>query len=151
MRVSMQKLMGGGPPKIFLLLAFVGGAAGSATREAANLLIPPSHGVPFSTLTVNIVGAFLLGALLTALLRRGRTTELRARVGALLGTGFLGGFTTYSALANESVGLLRDGAVEVAMGYALGTVILGAAATVAGIAAAGALGPRTDDSPGDPV
>jgi CrcB protein len=62
--------------------------------------------------------------------RRDEATRL------LLGTGFLGGFTTYSALALQTDGLLRDDRAGLALAYALGTVVVGLLASVAGILAA---------------
>jgi fluoride exporter len=50
-----------------------------------------------------------------------------------VGTGFLGGFTTYSALAVDTVQLLRFGEVALATAYAFGTLLLGATATWLGI------------------
>ena len=56
------------------------------------------------------------------------------------GTGFLGGFTTYSALATEVVQLGQAGLAAQAVAYALGTVLLGAVASRAGILAGAHLG-----------
>jgi CrcB protein len=55
------------------------------------------------------------------------------QVRLLLGTGFCGGFTTYSALANDTVALAANGAVAASMLYALGTLLVGALATWGGI------------------
>src|SRR5699024_1022719 len=83
-------------------LVFVGGASGTAAREAAGLLMAPTLGEVPVTLAVNVVGAFLLGLLLQAF---GTGTTGRR---LLIGTGFLGGFTTYSALAVQTVALAAD-------------------------------------------
>lgn len=126
-----------------LVLVALGGAAGSAGRAAIGLAWPDS---PLAaTLLVNVVGAFLLGALVavldgsrgagdTAGARRLRR-QLRARL--LLGTGFCGGFTTYSTVAVQMAELARDSEFTVAAGYALATLIVGAVATLLGLAAAG--------------
>ena len=55
------------------------------------------------------------------------------RLSLLLGTGLLGGFTTYSALAVDTVQLLRTDQTGLAAAYALGTLLLGALATWLGI------------------
>jgi fluoride exporter len=89
--------------------------------------------VPVATLGVNVVGAFALGVLLDALSRRGADAGLRRDVRLLVGTGFLGGFTTYSSLAVETDALLRGGQSGLALAYAVGTVVLGAGAAAAGI------------------
>lgn len=118
----------------YLLLAFLGGAVGSAARATIALAMP-GHPLPYATLTVNLVGAFLLGALLTTLTRRGPDEGHRRRLRIAMGTGLMGGFTTYSALAAESIGMVSEGRTMVALGYALATVVLGVVATWAGIAA----------------
>ncbi|MCW2916581.1 MAG: crcB [Actinomycetia bacterium] len=86
---------------------------------------------PWGTLTVNIIGWFVLGALLAAS-RHGLPSQLML----LLGTGLCGGFTTYSNLSFETVRLLEDGAVRQATGNALGSLTAGIAAATAGYALA---------------
>ena len=55
---------------------------------------------------------------------------LSARVlGLLAGTGFLGGFTTYGALALDCIQLIRHGQIAAAAGYGLGTLVVGAGAS----------------------
>ena len=88
---------------------------------------------PMATFVVNIVGAFLLGVLLEALGRRGPDVGSRQRWRLLLGTGFLGAFTTYSALAVEVVSLARLGHATVALGYAVGSVVLGFLVSMVGM------------------
>ena len=115
-----------------LLLVALGGTAGTAVRVA----VTPPHpaaAFPLATFVVNLVGAALLG-LLAERLARGRTGPRSRRLGLLLGTGALGGFTTYSALAVDTVQLLRHGEPGLATAYALGTLLLGAVATALGIA-----------------
>lgn len=105
-------------------LVFVGGAVGTALR--ALILLPDSvpwiHvGVPL----VNIVGAFVLGVVTGAL--AGRAESVRAhRMRVLLGTGLLGGFTTYSALAVAGT----DGWWIL---VAVGTVVVGTLAALVGL------------------
>lgn len=113
-------------------LVFIGGSLGTATRAAFTLVIPPADGFPATIMGINLAGALLLGALLEALSRRGADEGPRRRIRLLLGTGFLGGFTTYSALATDSV-LLAAGSPALALLNALGTLVLGAAATWFGI------------------
>lgn len=103
-----------------------------STLVGATRSIPTWAGMPLATVGINVVGAFLLGMLLELLTRHGPDTGWSRRVRLGLGTGSLGGFTTYSALATETVtlGFIDPG---IAIGYALGTVIIGAVATTAGI------------------
>lgn len=110
-----------------------GGAVGTAAREALSLLIPPAGGLPLAILLINVAGAFVLGLLLEALLRRGLDTGRRRLTRLAVGTGFCGGFTTYSTLAVGAAALLRDGTTGLALGYAVGSVLLGAVASWAGV------------------
>ncbi|KQZ09667.1 hypothetical protein ASD23_07530 [Agromyces sp. Root1464] len=114
--------------------------AGSAARAGLALVIPPVAQVPLAIAIVNLVGAFVLGCLYAALAHRGHDDASAVQLRLLLGTGFCGGFTTYSALASDTVLLAVDGAVAVSMVYALGTVLVGALATWAGIVVGTALG-----------
>lgn len=113
----------------------LGGTLGTAARAGLLLAIPSLGSLPLATGLANIAGAFLLGMLLEALARRGPDAGARRTARLLLGTGALGGFTTYSALANDTALLALNGEVFDAVGYSLGTVVVGAAATIAGIAA----------------
>jgi CrcB protein len=120
----------------FIGLVAVGGAFGSLARYGVERLVGTSNGLSVGTLTVNLVGAFALGVLLEWLALRGSDAAHRRAVRLLVGTGFLGGFTTYSALAVETDGLLRDGRIGLALAYALTTVVVGLGASVAGIVSA---------------
>jgi CrcB protein len=82
---------------------------------------------------VNLVGAFVLGLLLEGLVRRGPDVGRRRQLRLFAGTGFCGGFTTYSALAVELDILLRDQQLGTAGGYAGVTLVGGALVTVLGI------------------
>lgn len=116
-----------------LLLVFLGGAAGTAGREAVTLLLPALHGFPSATFAVNILGALLLGLLLESLDRAGSSPKSARRMRLLLGTGFMGGFTTYSTFAVDGALLLAAGSVGLGVLYALGCVVLGATASWCGI------------------
>ena len=75
---------------------------------------------PWSTFAINLTGAFLLGLLLETLSRREALVGPARGVGALLGSGVLGGFTTYSAFAIEAVRLdLGLGIAAAAAGFTL--------------------------------
>lgn len=119
-----------------LLLVALGGAAGSAGRATITLALP---GVPLAaTLLVNVVGAFVLAALMTVLdVATPRQQIRQRRLRLIFGTGFCGGFTTYSAVALQAGELVRDSAPLTAAGYALATLVLGALASLAGLTVAG--------------
>jgi CrcB protein len=118
---------------IFIALVALGGAAGSIARHGVERLLGTTAGLPVGTLTVNLVGAFALGVLLEGLATRGSDVGHRRAARLLVGTGFLGGFTTYSALAVEADGLLRDGRIALALVYVLTTVVVGLLASLAGV------------------
>ncbi|MDN5833089.1 MAG: CrcB family protein [Brevibacterium sp.] len=120
----------------YLGLALVGGIFGTAAREAISLAVPSTSGIPWAIFAVNILGAFLLGLLLDALARMGPDDGRRRRLRIMVGTGFMGGFTTYSALATDAASLLGEGEVGAGIAYGLGTILIGGLATWAGIATA---------------
>ncbi|SDV04463.1 camphor resistance protein CrcB [Microlunatus sagamiharensis] len=119
---------------LLLLLVLLGGATGTLARWATGLAVPHVDRVPLGTLAVNVVGAFVLGALLEHLAGRGPDEGRRRALRVTLGTGFCGGFTTYSALANDTDALLRQGLVGHALGYVGSTLVLGLVASALGIA-----------------
>lgn len=118
-----------------LALVAVGGAAGTAARVTVSFVFPDQ--ALASTLAVNVVGAFLLGVLLEGLTDRGRRRGLRL----LAGTGFCGGFTTYSLVALQVAVLTRGGDAGSAAAYAVATLVLGGLATLAGILLAAVVRP----------
>lgn len=121
----------------FALVA-VGGAAGTLARHGVAEALDPDRLFPLATFLVNVTGSFALGALLAVLLvrdHRARANRLRL----LLGTGLLGGYTTYSALAVETDTLLRGDHVALGLAYAAGSVLAGLVAAFAGVAAARAV------------
>jgi fluoride exporter len=122
-------------PELILLVA-VGGAIGTALREAISLAVPAVGGFPLAIFCINVVGASVLGALLEGLARRGSDTGRRRLLRLGIGTGVLGGFTTYSALAADSAVLLTGPDAWLGLTYAVATVLVGAAASLGGIAIA---------------
>ncbi|QIK82350.1 CrcB family protein [Sanguibacter sp. HDW7] len=119
-------------PRLLAVVA-LGGTVGTALRYGLGRLVPHVGGVPWATLLENVVGAFLLGLLLESLVRAGREDARRRYLRLGLGTGLLGGFTTFSALALETRNLLAAGDVLLGSGYALGSVVLGVVAATAGV------------------
>ena len=106
-------------------MVILGGMLGTAARaQLEGAFAPPAGGWPWVTFAINLVGSFVLGALLEALSRTGRDVGWRraARVG--LGTGVIGGFTTYSTFIVETALLVRDGHVGTGVVYAVATFAL---------------------------
>lgn len=117
---------------IFLWVAF-GSALGGVARYAVARLLPTvPGGWPLATMAVNVVGSFAIGwvaAWLSSRSTAGGDTEV---LRVFLMTGVLGGFTTYSAFALETVTLGSSGALLRATAYVLATVVLCLAAAAAG-------------------
>lgn len=112
-----------------VLLVASGGAAGSVLRHLVGVATQGVSGAfPWGTLGVNVAGSFLLGALLGAL-PPGHAGRL------LFGTGFCGGFTTFSTFSTEAVALAGRGATARAGAYAAASVALSVVAAAAGAAA----------------
>lgn len=106
------------------LLAAVaaGGALGSAARHGLDLALPQ----PWATVVVNVSGCLLIGALVA---RHRHAALLRA----FLGTGVLGGYTTFSTASADTLALLVDGAVGPAVLHAAGTAATCTAAVLLGL------------------
>ncbi|MCJ1689259.1 fluoride efflux transporter CrcB [Rathayibacter sp. VKM Ac-2927] len=120
-----------------ILLVAAGGAVGTAARYGTALVLPPLGAVPVATIAVNLVGAFLLGLLLAGLARRGPDTGGRLTLRLLLGTGVLGGFTTYSTFSLDTVTLLEGGRWADGVLYTGVTLVLGTLAAALGVVLAG--------------
>ncbi|WP_373355667.1 fluoride efflux transporter CrcB [Pseudoroseicyclus sp. CXY001] len=108
----------------------IGGALGASARYlvgvgAVRLMGP---GFPWATLVVNVVGSFVMGALIVALAQLSAT-----RFAPFLMTGLLGGFTTFSAFSLDAVALFERGQAVAAALYVAASVGLSLAACVGGL------------------
>jgi CrcB protein len=94
-------------------------------------LVPLSPGAfPWATFWTNVTGSFALGVVVVVILRR-YPSDRFAR--PFLASGFLGGYTTYSTFALETVLLARDGHAALGIAYAVASLLAGFAAAWAGI------------------
>jgi len=120
------------------LLVALGGAVGSLARYGVNLWTVRAFGpgFPWGTLTVNVVGGLVMGALAALLASRGGSNEARL----FLLTGVLGGFTTFSAFSLDAVSLWERGEGTAAAVYVIVSVTVSIAALVGGLALGRALG-----------
>ena len=121
-----------------ILIVALGGAIGASLRHLVNLatlrMLGPNF--PWGTLTVNVVGSFLMGMFIELLVRRlGISQEIRL----LVATGLLGGFTTFSAFSLDVALLWQRGAVATTALYAASSVVFSIAALFAGLALAKAI------------
>jgi CrcB protein len=115
-----------------LVLVGSGGFLGSVARYIAvkSLDEKVNSFIPYGTLAVNIIGSFILGVVYAFLARKAGATD---HLKLLLGTGFCGGFTTYSAFAFENVNLLQQKLLSLSVLYMLLTLTLGFLAVFAGV------------------
>lgn len=125
-----------------LLVVIVGGAIGVALR--ALLVVPLSIGthplvVPVVTLAINVLGSLLLGVIVGAL------DDRRPLLRLFLGTGMMGGFTTYSAFAVHVV-TTSSAAPIVGLGLIALSVFGGVVAATAGLMAGRRLAGRPSDA-----
>lgn len=116
----------------------IGGALGSALRYLVNVTSGRLLGTefPWHTLTVNVVGCFVMGMLVELMaLRWSVSNDIRA----FLTTGILGGFTTFSAFSLDFAVLVERKAVNTAVLYAASSIGLSLLAVFAGLYAVRAL------------
>lgn len=111
-----------------LLMVATGGALGSVLRYFCGLWVQQ----PWATLTVNLLGSFLIGAC-ALYFASGEHPQLRL----LLVTGILGGFTTFSAFSLDTLQLLQLGEWGRALVYVFGNVLGGLLACGGGFLLAG--------------
>ncbi|MGO2471590.1 MAG: fluoride efflux transporter FluC [Microbacterium gubbeenense] len=118
---------------ISAILVGVGGALGTIVRFLLSAVTPNVAGIPLGTLLINLSGALALGWLLSALAAHGTESGRRAQLRLFFGTGVLGGYTTYSALAVDSFEAIASGSVAAGIVYAAASVVLGVACAAFGI------------------
>lgn len=107
---------------MFLNLTYVafGGALGAVLRYLTGLGVVRlvGSGFPMAIITVNIIGSFLMGLFVVMAAKRGLT-----HLSPLIMTGFLGGFTTFSAFSLETVTLFERGQSGAALAYVMISVV----------------------------
>ncbi len=113
-----------------LVLVMVGAALGAPLRYLADLAVQSRHDtlLPWGTLTVNVVGSFLLGLVAGAV----AVADLPAWTLTLVGTGFCGALTTFSTFGFETVRLMEEGSMLEALVNAVGSLLVGLLACAGG-------------------
>jgi len=111
----------------------LGGAAGTGARYLLSGWALAAFGVsfPWGTLSVNVIGSFLLGLLMQVGVA---TPVLSPTLRLALTTGVMGGFTTYSTFNWETMRYIQDGAWRLAVGNVVLTLAVCLAAGFAGVA-----------------
>lgn len=109
-----------------LLLVMAGAAAGAPSRWLLDRWVQTRHDsvFPWGTFTINVAGSLLLGVLLGM--------RVPSELVLLLGTGFCGGFTTFSTFGYETVRLAQDGSGAQALRNVAASLTLGLLAAFAG-------------------
>ncbi len=114
-----------------LLQIGLGGALGAMSRFllATGVMRLTGDGLPLGILTVNVLGSFLMGVAVTSFSHHFEDINLAP----LVMTGFLGGFTTFSAFSLDAVNLVQSGRVGMAAFYIGGSVGLSIMALMLGL------------------
>ncbi len=128
------------PPRVLTPLAgqspafaavAAGGAVGALARYGVGLLLPHQPGTfPLGTLLINVVGGLAIGALIVAIVERGKAHPL---VRPFVITGILGGFTTFSTFTVDAQQLLAAGRLATAGAYLACTLVAAVGATWVGL------------------
>mgnify|MGYP001268143722 FL=1 len=112
------------------LLVFLGGGLGSGLRYLVTITMNKYSKVfLFGTFTVNMLGCLLIGLILGYAQKENTLTSNQT---LLLATGFCGGFTTFSAFANENLELIKNGELFNFSVYTIGSVLIGILAVFIG-------------------
>ena len=107
-------------------LLTIGGGLGTNARYFLGCAVARFQGdaaFPWATFLINVLGSALLGVVAAAYLNH--PDPARRNWYLLLGTGFCGGFTTFSTFSLEALTLIQDGRPWTALAYALGSVACG--------------------------
>jgi CrcB protein len=118
-------------------LVALAGALGALARWGVHGLVQSrtASRFPYGTVVVNLTGSFALGLLVGLVTYQGLDADVRT----VVGTGFIGAYTTFSSFSYDTIGLLENGAPRAALVSALGSVIVGLAVATAGFALPGLL------------
>jgi CrcB protein len=127
-----------------MLLLIVGGAAGTCLRYGLGRWVGQHPWAqvfpPLGTLLINVSGSFILGAAAAIILER--LPPAHQDWYLLVGTGFCGGYTTFSTFEWETFRLVRDGSWALALANVLGSVVAGFLGVVLAVALVDAVFPK---------
>ncbi len=126
-----------------MLLIMLGGALGCYLRYAVSKWCdeqPWGQSFPYGTLLVNVSGCFILAIAAAIILERMPPAYQNWYL--LIGTGFCGGFTTFSTFGWETYKLMRDGSWWYALANVLGSVLAGLVGIMLALAVISLVFPR---------
>lgn len=110
----------------------LGGGLGAMSRYGSGLALTRmlGAGFPYGTLFVNVIGSLLMGLFMGFIVERSIETELPR---LLLATGFLGGFTTFSAFSLDAVTLFERGEIGLSATYVVASLVVSILALMVGL------------------
>lgn len=117
-----------------ITLIAIGSAMGGNARYWLGQWVmaqPWSVGLPWGTFLINVTGSFLLGFIAVVVLEQ-QNPPIRKDVYLLLGTGFCGGYTTFSSFEWETLQLIREGHWPLAAVYVVSSCLIGLAGVALG-------------------
>ncbi len=126
-----------------MVLLFVGGGLGTIARYLIGRWFneqPWGQGFPWGTFFINVSGSFILGTAAVVVLER--LPPVHQNWYLLIGTGFCGGYTTFSTFEWETFKLVRDGSWRYALGNAFGSLLAGFLGVLLAVILVGLLFPR---------
>lgn len=100
----------------------IGGFFGAICRFALGEWIHTNNGFPLGTFLMNLIGCFILGWFLTFVSKK---EKIRPKFTLIIGTGFIGSFTTFSTFSVEILNLFQRGLIFMGIVYVLATTLLG--------------------------
>ena len=121
---------------VLIIGVALAGAVGAPARYVVERIAGSrwAGAFPAGTFVVNASGSLALGAIVGLTLEHGLDADVRT----IVGTGFLGAYTTFSTYAYETIRTAEDGHRETAVAYALGSVVASVAAAALGLVITGA-------------
>jgi len=122
---------------VTMLYVMVGGALGSLARYLLSLvMLPVSRDLPWGTISINILGSFIIGFFGTLTLAQGRF-PVSENWRLFVMVGICGGFTTFSSFSLQTLDLMRSGAmVRAGLNIVLSVVLCVAAVALGHVVAA---------------
>ncbi len=119
---------------MLILGLLVAGGIGAVTRYLVDVAVRRrvESSMPLGTMFINVTGSFVLGVLTGLALYHAFSSTART----ILGTGFCGGYTTFSAFAYETLALIEEQETELALRVVIVSLVLPALAAALGLAVA---------------
>jgi len=112
------------------LLIFIGGGFGSMARYALGKWLNTNNAIPYGTMIANVLGCFIIGLVMGYILKSNNSHQ---NLALLIGTGFCGGFTTFSTFSFENQTFLKNGDFLNFITYTSSSLLLGLAAVFLGV------------------